>query len=228
MEDTTRGRLIEFLSYKRIGQKKFAEICGLSGGFVNGIRVSIQPDTLAKISAQFPELNTAWLILGQGEMLNGEEGSISANVIHHPKCKESCVDDQMINLYDIDAAANLRTMFDHKGENVLDKLKIPNLGKCDGAIHVKGDSMYPLLKSGDIVIYKEITDLQNGIFFGEMYLVSMELSGDEYLVVKYVNRSDMDGYVKLTSYNKHHDPKDIPLDCIRAMAIVKGSFRYNI
>ena len=228
MENTVKGRLIEFLSSKRLSQKRFADACGLSWGFVNGIKVSIQPDTLAKITTQFPELNTAWLILGQGEMLNGGDGGISANVIHQPKCKESCVDDQMINLYDIDAAANLRTVFDHKGENVLDKLKIPNLGKCDGALHVKGDSMYPLLKSGDIVIYKEVTDLQNGIFFGEMYLISMELSGDEYLVVKYVNRSEIDGHVKLTSYNKHHDPKDIPLGCIRAMAIVKGSFRYNI
>ena len=44
--------------------------------------------------------------------------------------------------------------------------------KCDGAIHIVGDSMYPLLKAGDIVFYKEMSiDLQY-IFYGEMYLLS--------------------------------------------------------
>ena len=98
--------------------------------------------------------------------------------------------------------------------------------KCDGAVYVTGDSMYPLLKSGDIVVYKELYDFNN-VIFGEMYLVSFDLEGDEYLAVKYVNRSDKEGYIKLVSYNSHHDPKDIPLNCIRAMALVKLSIRKN-
>ena len=69
MESSVKQRLIEFLKYKNIGQKKFSDTVGLSNGFVNSIRRSIQPDTLHRISLKFPELNTGWLITGEGEML---------------------------------------------------------------------------------------------------------------------------------------------------------------
>jgi phage repressor protein C with HTH and peptisase S24 domain len=38
----------------------------------------------------------------------------------------------------------------------LEQILIPHLPKCDGAFYVTGDGMYPLLKSGDLVLYKEI------------------------------------------------------------------------
>ena len=80
METTVKERLIQFLSYKKIGQKKFAETCGLSAGYVNAIRKSIQPDKISKIAMQFPELNTGWLLTGNGEMLNSSEIKPVSNV----------------------------------------------------------------------------------------------------------------------------------------------------
>ena len=107
-------------------------------------------------------------------------------------------------------------------------IHIPNIPKCDGAVYVKGDSMYPLLKSGDIVAFKEIPlDMQH-IFFGEMYLVSIDMDGDEYLTVKYVNHSEKgEDWIKLVSYNQYHQPKDFPLSAVKAMAIIKLSIRMN-
>ena len=232
MDNTVKIRLLKFVSYLKIGQNQFEAAVGISNGYVNNLKDSIGSGILMKIHKAYPMLNIEWLLCEEGEMLKADlpktKEESSVNVIHCPKCAEPFINDQMINLYDIDAAANLSTLFSQKGENVIDKLKIPNLGKCDGAVFVKGDSMYPLLKSGDIVIYKEITDLQNDIFYGEMYLIAMSVAGDEYVVVKYVNRSEIEGHIKLVSYNKYHDPKDVHLRSIRAMAIVKGSFRYNI
>ena len=46
--------------------------------------------------------------------------------------------------------------------------------------------------------------------------------------MKYVNRADEPGYLKLVSYNTHHDPMDVPLEAINAMAIVKFSIRKNM
>lgn len=69
MESTVKQRLIAYLAYKRIGQIKFAKMAGLSGGFVGNIRQSIQPKTLSMISKAFPDLNTAWLITGIGDMI---------------------------------------------------------------------------------------------------------------------------------------------------------------
>ena len=77
---TVKERLIEYLKFKNIGQKDFAQQVGLSSGFVNAIRVSIQPKSLHKISMQFPDLNTGWLLTGEGTMvknINSETGIIS-------------------------------------------------------------------------------------------------------------------------------------------------------
>ena len=87
--------------------------------------------------------------------------------------------------------------------------------------------MYPILKSGDIVGFKSISNF-NDVIYGEMYLVSFDRGGDEYLAVKYVNHSDKPGCIRLVSYNAHHDPMDLPLQSVSAMAIVKFSIRKNL
>ncbi|MNE83657.1 hypothetical protein D3C80_1804910 [compost metagenome] len=87
--------------------------------------------------------------------------------------------------------------------------------------------MYPLLKSGDIVLYKEINDIRNEIFWGEMYLLSIDMSGEEYITVKYIQKSERDGFVKLVSQNKHHQDKDVEMSKIKALALVKASIRIN-
>ena len=175
-----------------------------------------------KMESMYHDFDRDWLLFGTGTMF---KPNYEIQKHHNPPYREAISDAEII-LYDIDAAANLTTMLDNKTQNIIGVLKIPNLPNCDGAIYVRGDSMYPLLKSGDIAIYKRIYDFNN-VVFGEMYIVEYALNGDIYLVVKYVNRSNKSGCVKLVSYNTHHDPMDIQVNSIRAMAIVKASVRLN-
>lgn len=86
--------------------------------------------------------------------------------------------------------------------------------------------MYPILKSGDIVLYKEVPHMDS-IIYGEMYLVDFTLNGDYHLVVKYLKRSTINEHVQLVSYNSHHDPLDIPLSGVRGLALIKASIRFN-
>lgn len=73
-QNSVKNRLLQFLEYKNISQKRFEEMCGLSNGYVNNIRKSIKLDTYKeKIEPIFPELNKKWLLLGEGEMLIEEE-----------------------------------------------------------------------------------------------------------------------------------------------------------
>ena len=75
----------------------------------------------------------------------------------------------------------------------------------------------PLLKSGDIVLYKQLGDI-NDIFWGDMYLLSIDIDGEEYITVKYIQKSEREGYVKLVSQNPHHADKEVAVDRIRALA----------
>jgi transcriptional regulator with XRE-family HTH domain len=66
---SVKERLKKFVEYKGISDRQFSLSIGLSAGYINSISKSIQPDKISRISAQYPELNTNWLITGEGEML---------------------------------------------------------------------------------------------------------------------------------------------------------------
>ena len=134
---------------------------------------------------------------------------------------------QSVPLYNIEGTAGLVPLFlDRESVRPVDYIHIPNLPRCDGAIYVVGDSMYPLLKSGDIVLSKQVSGIEN-IFWGDMYLLSIDIDGEEYVTVKYIQKSENEGCVKLVSQNPHHADKEVPVERIRALAFVKASIRMN-
>ncbi|MFV8351599.1 S24 family peptidase [Flavobacterium sp. XS2P14] len=140
------------------------------------------------------------------------------------------IKDQRVPLYDIEATAGMVELFRNKNGKTkpVDFISIPNLPKCDGAIYVTGDSMYPLLKSGDIVMYKELNNSIDNIFFGEMYLLSINMDGEEFVTVKWIHKSDKgDTFIKIVSQNSHHQAKDVHLSNIKALALIKASIRIN-
>jgi predicted DNA-binding ArsR family transcriptional regulator len=69
---SVKQRLIEFIKHLGISQRAFEKAVGLSNGYVNNISVSIGHDKMLSISLHYPQLNTDWLMTGQGEMLNDE------------------------------------------------------------------------------------------------------------------------------------------------------------
>lgn len=161
-----------------------------------------------------------WIITGNGEMLKA-----SVTKFDHKSDDGKTTD--RVPLYNIEAVAGIVAIFEdlHKQEPV-DYIEIPHLPACDGAVYITGDSMYPLLKSGDIVAYKVLNDKAN-LFWGEMYLLSILLDGDQFITVKYVQKSTQEGMVKLVSQNSHHQEKEIPFDAIKFAALVKASIRIN-
>ena len=204
-----------------------------------GVSRSTLSNWIARNGIDFPllleklkEIDYNWLLVGKGQPVhqakfcNDEIVSGEVEMIHNPKTADP-VDDRSVPLYDITAAANLKTLLANKQQHVVGKIQIPNIPVSDGALYISGDSMYPILKSGDVVGFKEISNFSN-VIYGEMYLVSFCIDGDEYLSVKYINRSEVEGCIKLVSYNPHHEPMDIPLTSIQAMAIVKFSIRKNM
>lgn len=69
MQDSVKQRIMAFIEYKGITKSKFETICSLSNGYLNQLRHSPSPDKLSQIASSFPELNTAWLLTGEGDMI---------------------------------------------------------------------------------------------------------------------------------------------------------------
>ncbi|MDR3059492.1 MAG: S24 family peptidase [Prevotella sp.] len=218
-------------------EKKIGASKGVLSRALNN-NTDIQAKWIQSIVENYPLYSESWLLTGRGEMLkNTYSQDESVSVISEPEPELTIrklktdyfdVDKQQIPLYDIQAAAGFTFLFSNQNQQIpLDYIRIPNAPKCDGALYIRGDSMYPLLKSGDIACYKSIQTLDD-IRYGEMYLLDIENSSDRYLAVKYIQRSDIgNDYLRLVSENKHHDPRDEHKANIKALALIKATIRYN-
>jgi phage repressor protein C with HTH and peptisase S24 domain len=230
-----KERILQYLDIKGISKYECYQNTGITNGVLSQ-KSGISEDNILRFLSYYDDISTDWLLMGKGNMLktysNSEESvdMISEPVMTVRRLKTDYFDlnKQVIPLYEIDAAAGLNTLFSNQTTQVpLDYIVVPSAPKCDGALFVRGDSMYPILKAGDIVCYKFISDLQN-IRYGEIYILDIDDGDDQYLTIKYLQKSDFDNkHIKLVSHNPHHDPKEEKLSNIRSLAIVKLWIRYN-
>ena len=170
-------------------------------------------------------ISSDWLLTGDGEMLKSSSEVKPAHTFALSTDRK--LDIQDIPLYDLSATAGLMAIFTDNHINPEDYLRVPNLPPVDGAIYVRGESMTPLLKSGDIIIYKRLELTLDSILWGQIYLLSFDAGGDTFTVVKYVQKSDRPDHIRLVSQNERFQPKDIPLESIHALAIVKASITFH-
>ena len=174
------------------------------------------------ILVQDLNVNPDWIETGKGRMFNAEP-----NCTPYLHRTDKSLPLQSVPLYSIEGTAGLVPIFaEESTAKPVNFIHTPNLPKCDGAIYVMGDSMYPLLKSGDIVLYKQLNDVRD-VFWGDMYLLSIDIDGEEYITVKYVQKSEHEGYIKLVSQNQHHADKEVEMSRIRAIALIKASIRMH-
>ena len=167
-------------------------------------------------------VNPDWLETGEGKMF-----SVEPDFTPFTLRTDKSLPLQSVPLYSIEGTAGLVPLFAENSEvKPVNHIHIPNLPKCDGAIYVVGDSMYPLLKSGDIVLYKQLSDVRD-VFWGDMYLLSIDIDGEEYITVKYVQKADQEGFIRLVSQNPHHADKDVAIERVRAIALIKASVRMH-
>lgn len=224
---TIVGRISEIAASEDITITALEKKIGASKGVLSRAiakNTDIQSKWLTSIVENYPQYNADWLLTGRPPKT--KERSTEIVYRRNGKIRNQVV--QQIPLYGIEATAGIIDLLhDHSQQHIpIDYITIPNLPKCDGAIPITGDSMYPLLKSGDIVLYKEVQDKSN-IIWGEMYLVAISHRGDDFFFAKYIQKSEREGWVRLVSQNQHHASKDFPIDSIRALALIKASIRFN-
>lgn len=207
---------------KRIGASKGV----LSRALQNG--TDIQAKWVSKIVENYPQYSSRWLLTGYGTKFKSScEDTIPITAKEFSLSTDHKVSSQDIPLYDLSASAGLVSIFNDLHQNPEDYLRVPNLPPVDGAVYVRGDSMSPLLKSGDIIIFKKMELSLESILWGQIYLLSFDAGGDTFTVVKYVHKADKQDYLRLVSHNVHYEPKDIPVSSIRALAIVKASLTFH-
>lgn len=217
-----------YMAAKGLNDNQVTVSAGLSVGLINNARkggFDLGKKSVEKILSAYQDLNRVWLITGSGKMFNTPISVLKPETSKHQE--ERKLENQDIPLYEITATAGITEIFSDTPADPEDLLRVPNLPPVDGAVYVRGDSMSPLLKSGDIVIYKKISPAPDAILWGQIYLLSYTIAGDAFTVVKYIKRSPIEGHIRLVSANDFYEPVDIPASSVTAIALVKASVTFH-
>lgn len=219
-----KDRIMEYCRANGISIRQFEIKSNLSNGYVSSMRKGLGFEKLENVLNAFPDLSRDWLLYGEGKMEKNLSPAQPAKSF--ALRTDRMVDRQEIPLFDISAAAGLTEIFQDAGQEPVSFLKIPDLPPVDGAVYVRGNSMYPLLKSGDIIIYKKVEPVVDRILWGQIYLLSYTIGADSYTVVKYIKHAERENYIRLVSYNDFYEPVEIPASSVRALALVKASITF--
>lgn len=217
---TVEERIRLFCEYKKISIRQFEIQSKLSNGYVSSMRKGLGVTKLENVLNAFPDLNRDWLLYGEGEMLRRELKSFDRSV----EGKKSV---RHVPVYELAATAGFSSIYQDCSTEAVEYLNIPNLPAVDGAIYARGDSMSPLIESGDIVIFKKVELCTDNILWGNIYIVSYTVDGDDFTVLKYIRQSSRTGFIRLESFNVRYDPQDIPAASITALALVKASITFH-
>lgn len=124
-------------------------------------------------------------------------------------------------------SSTLRKGLDSTSVKSSGNIHIPHMGAADGAIVIQSDTFYPTIRPGDSVIYKKLKDKKD-VIPGELYLVETSTFGERFLSVFRVYNSEVENSYRLVSENPTYQPRDVRLDDITAIAIVKYSIRKHV
>lgn len=157
INDTVKSRLYTYLSNKNIRVGQFCKSIGVSPSFVSSMRKSIQPDKIKSIALLYPDLNTTWLLTGEGEMLTESVG---------PRINYN----NGVPYYDVDFMAGFDLIFNDSSVNPEYLIDFRKYNEATCWCNVSGHSMEPEINHGDIVALKAIAD-PSFLPYGEVYAI---------------------------------------------------------
>lgn len=203
-------RAKEFINCKSLTAKQFEQIVGLSNGAFSKLSDSTRKSTIDRISKAFPELNVAWLINGEGEMLNHENDIL-----------KSCVNKKSTRPripYDAAAGTLTETV---EGITEYECEEVPVISvfpKYDFTIRIVGRSMEPEYFAGDEVACLKVNE-KRFLQWGRVHV----LDTTQGVVIKRIY--DNGDSVICRSYNPEFPDFIIPKEDIRSYNLVVGSLR---
>lgn len=211
-------------------KRAFAQAVGVNPTVVENVVGKRQGkpsyDFMEKVCAN-ANISSRWLLMGQGDMLE-ENAVYEATQIHYPKSFERKDEMQAVNVYNLHASAGIQELFDNGDEHIIDTIYIPNMPHCDGAIFITGESMSPILRPHDLILFQRVDTEEANIFYNQMYLISYSAGGQFYTVCKYIRKSEK-GFpaIVLASENPDYPDREIDFRRVQAMALVKASVHYG-
>ena len=215
-----------YLAKKGVTSYEFYKKSGVTRGVLaqnNGI----SEENIARFLAYAPDVNPAWLITGEGNMLKNDEC--------YTKCEMEVGKDLDIEnfpainqeyqgspYYNVDFIGGFDSLMNDQTINPDFYINYPPYNK-DGVVWVNltGHSMEPELSNGDIIALKPMNTPIQYLPTKEIYAIVTE----EWRTVKRIELSDRDGFIRLLPSNPEYKAQEIPISMITRVYAVLGSIR---
>lgn len=219
-------RLKKVIEWSELSANAFAKKIGYeSGQTVYNILNYGRPISMRfalSVVNSFEIVSVNWLLTGEGTMI--DVSSDNSKVFSGESQTENEIESKkgnskIIPYYDIEVSAGPISFYQVYPELPHTTCEIPFVSDVDLAMPVYGDSMYPRIKSGDIVLLKKISD-PDTILFGEIYLIIT----NDYRTLKYIRKHEEESKLLLLSENVNYDPVVILKESILHLFLYKGKF----
>lgn len=210
-------RIIIFQEYTGLSNNAFATKCGINpSNYAKMIRgqLTFTTRSIIKISNAFPELNTEWVMTGDGNMLNllSSAASMAGGSGGYSNHSENI----MIPLINIDSVGGIHSQnLLTSGEQYVERMvPFPNARPDDVAILQSGDSMTPTIPPGAILQIRKVEGWREYFGYGNVFVLWLT---DDRRITKLVKRSEEDpkNYVLCCSYNPDAEDEELPKSMIR-------------
>ena len=205
------SRILEFVSAKGLSVAEFERLCGLSNGYVRKVKDSLGKRGLTDILRKFPELNSDWLLTGEGDMfLSQQPNSMISYTTGVP-------------YYNVDFIGGFDLVLNDQTINpeYLIDFKLYNEATC--WCNVTGHSMEPEIAHGDMIALKKIEDF-SFIPFGEVYAI---VTTNEMRTIKRIGpAANPENYSLIpTSKSPEYGIQELPKRMIRHIYHVLGCMK---
>jgi len=177
---------------------KFCITAGIDTTTFSRMSQDVNAASLAAIARTFPQLDMRYVLTGQ-------RGEVAE-------------DAKSLPLIPFDAIAGPGDPV-YEDEKVEDYYYVNEFKDCDFLIRVKGDSMSGKFAGGDLLACRKVPDVYF-LQWGRCYVIYTRSQG---CMVKRLQPSEKEGYIKCVSENEKYAPFDVPMDDIVSVALVNGS-----
>lgn len=213
-----RERIRQYIGFRNLSVREFEQAAGLSNGSVSKMGDNTRRSTIDSMCNAFPDLNRVWLLTGRGHMLNDDATETAVRrVICSNERGEVTGRKRLIKYFpEVDTSMGEVEYADNPDER-FEWMLVPGLSEGDFAVNAYGDSMDPMIKSGQIVflsIWRE-----SFIDWGHIYLVCTR-SG--YRAIKRLEPGNDDEHIRCCSINPLYKPFDVERADITHIYIVKS------
>ena len=217
------SRLRYIIDEMNMTQSEFAMHIGIDSSnlskYLNG-KLAINESLINRIVVNLG-LSKTWLETGNDLPYSKQQSMTPSRTVVNGRISNEQANKpgvEGIPVYDIDVTAGMiprDRMF--VNENIIGYIDLPTMSQDCRIIRVSGDSMAPVIRSGDMLAVRELSNTQN-IFWGQIYVVLL----DDYCMVKYVRRHDDPDKVILRSENPEYDDIEINRTDRREMMFVQN------